>query len=206
MALRLATPDGYAPPRARDGTLQRVRRLDWRFLLPDAGLERAVYLGPGNDGLLAALRECSPSLASVSPAGDARHAALRDASFDLAVVQSPDPASLARAAALLRRGGRLYCELAPAAWARRASSPTPSRFVALGFRDVERHWHYPDFDRCRSIVPADRASAAAYFLGRSLGRLGTPLVASLAARLLYSPLGRPLLRSVSVVARKGGAP
>jgi hypothetical protein len=205
---------------SRDRSLQTIRRVDWRFLLPEAQLDRVVYLGPGEDRLLTTLQECARFVAVAPSAGDAREAGLREKSFDVAVLQSPDRRALAAAAALLRRGGWLYCELArPALWDRslltrrrrasdgdRVRGPAHARSVlgASGFRDVEAHWQYPDFERCGWIVPLGRASAGALFLTRVAPRLFPPPVAGVAGRVLRARLVAGLLPCVSVIARKGG--
>jgi len=223
VAVRLATPPSGTLAPSRDRRLQTARRLDWRFLLPEPQLGRVAYLGPSDDRLLDALRECSASVVVARTDGTGRHAGLRDASFDVAVVQSPRPDALARAAALLRHGGSLYCELArPLPWRRAAVAPRRGARDAgallalpqaraclreLGFGDVEAHWHYPDFERCGGIVPVGhRTTAGAFFLARAGGRLVAPLLARAGGWLLGADHVAGLLPCVSLVARKGGAP
>jgi len=222
VALRLATPPSGALAPSRDRRLQTARRLDWRFLLPEPHLGRVVYVGPAEDRLLAALREGGTSVVVARTDAKERRAALRDASFDAAVVQSSRPEALARAAALLRPGGWLYCELArPAPWRRLAGAPrrgapaagasralphARSQLRQLGFGDVEAHWHHPDFERCAWIVPVGhRATAGAFFLARAGGRLLAPLLTRAGGWILGADHVAGLLPCVSLVARKGGA-
>lgn len=207
MAVRLAPLPAAAPAPSRDRSLQAARRLDWRFLLPEPQLGRVAYLGPGEDGLLAALREWGASVA-VAPR-DAQ-----GASFDVAVAQAPDDAALARAAALLRPGGWLYCELGrPPLWPRRAPRAADApcglarashRLRALAFEDVEAYWHHPDFERCRWMVPIGHAPAGAFVVGRTAGRVAAALVTALHGRVLRAGHAARLVPGVSLVARRGG--
>ena len=220
MAVRLAAapPDAAAP--SRDRSLQAVRRLDWRFLLPEPELGRVVYLGAGEDRLLAALREFSASLAVVPDTNDAAGHGLPDESFDVAVLQAPSPRALARAAALVRPGGYLYCEPArPAAWdgsllgrrrgadAERLRGLPHARLLLRegGFLDLEAHWHYPDFVRCGWIVPVDRAAAAGFLLARAGSRRLTALAVTMGGWIWRADLVARLVPCASFVARKDGA-
>ena len=220
MALRLAIPPSGALAPSRDASLQVVRRLDWRFLLPEPRLDRVAYLGPGEDPLLSALRACSQSLAIVPDDPDARGDGLRDGSFEVAVVQSPRPRALARAAALPRRGGWLYCELSrPAVWnlarlsrhrgardAERVRGLPHARALLeeLGFGEVEAHWHYPDFERCAWLVPVDPPAAVAFFLARAGARPLPPLAARIGGRILAAGVAARALPCVSLIAHRGG--
>jgi len=89
------------------GLRQTIRRLDWRFLLPDPALGRVAYLGPASDSLAAALRASGAALAVITgPLADADRAA-----FDTVVAVDPLRESLAAAADLLCPGGWLYAEV-----------------------------------------------------------------------------------------------
>lgn len=225
MAVQLAPIAPEARPRSRDRSLQAARRLDWRFLLPEPRLGRVAYLGPGEDGLAAALQDAvgcvRVSDAAVGAVGEARCADASDAPFDVVVMQSPSPAALTRAAAVVRPGGWLYCELGrPARWtpsARRrsrlahaAASPcgmtqASHALRALGFEDVETYWHHPDFERCVMIVPVRHGPAHAFVAARSAGRLLAPLASRAGAWALRAGHAAGLVPSVSLIARRGGA-
>lgn len=213
MAVRLAPATSGALAPSRDRSLQDVRRLDWRFLLPEPRLGRVAYLGPEDGALLAALREWSETLTVVPAPDHAAHGPAREASFDLVVAPSPGSRTLAYASALLRPGGWLYCELARpallasprAAGARDGvrGAPHAARLLhQLGFHDVEAHWHHPSFERCAWMVPMRGATALTFFLARARGGLVSPLVTRIAARILGAAAVARLLPCVSVVARR----
>ncbi|MCZ2094752.1 MAG: hypothetical protein LC121_00490 [Anaerolineae bacterium] len=144
-----------------DDLLQRSRRLDWRFLLPDPELGRVVYYGPADDPLRVALADFAESVTngeSVAPGAADR--------FDVAVLRHQPVEALARARSLLRPGGTLYVEVQ-----RRAGRDLPwqaRRYVATiersGFRHVEAFWNWPDFTRCTKIMPLHDATALAYVI------------------------------------------
>lgn len=182
-------------PDAADG----VRRLDWRFLLPEPCLGRVVYLGPARDSLAAALRTLCGCLARVEPGGDV--AADRAGEFDLAVVQAPRRAALDAARALLRPGGLLYCEVERAPGALRAD---PRRLLReAGFREPRAHWHHPDFESCRRMVPLGHPATAAC-AAAAAGSRGTRAVRE---ALRWADRAGLLVRMVpclSLVARTAG--
>lgn len=150
-----------APPDVEqlDELLQRSRRLDWRFLLPDPKLGSVVYYGPADDPLRAALADFAESVTdgeAVAP-GAADH-------FDVAVLRRQPVEVLARARSLLRPGGTLYVEIQ-----RRAGRSLPwyaRRYAAAversGFDHIEAFWNWPDFVRCTKIMPLHDATALAH--------------------------------------------
>lgn len=176
-----------APP----DVLNRIRRLDWRFLLPDPSLGRVVYLGAAESGLLAALQASGVPVTVLAGDGDDHERA----SFDTAVVARPTPHDLAAAAELLRPGGWLYAELrgSPGA-ARRIADP----LRRLGFAAAQRHWHWPDFERCTRILPLDDVGALTYGLVKGQGGARAVLLRG----LIRSGVLPWLARSVSVVAER----
>lgn len=206
------SPECRAPAApGRDSRL--VRRLDWRFLLPEPRLGRVVYLGPGDDGLVAALRESSESCTVLplhadvhSPGGGV------EGLFDLAVVQAPRRSTFRRLRSLLVEGGSLYCELGRASWFGAAWSVVRNRARSgwetprgsqhllreLGFQDVQTYWHHPDFERCQRIVPLGASVAVEHFFdgGRTLSRLSRRV----GRYAVSSGLLSRFLPSVSVVA------
>lgn len=188
IAPRLA-PDRSSATRAE--TLHAIRRLDWRFLLPDPALGSVIYLGEGESDLLTALRAAGLDVTALT--GEASGAA--GASFATAAMVNPSPREVALAATLLRPGGWLYAEVNGAHAARRLVG----YLSGAGFASVQLHWHWPDFARCTRILPLDDAGALAYALlkGQS-GAKGHVL-----AWLTRSGALRWLARSISVVAQRG---
>jgi hypothetical protein len=98
-------------PRRSDQELQLVRRIDWRFLLPEPSLRRVAYFGPETGTLPAALKHFSESLTIISPSAEAV-----PAQFDLVVLRLREMADLKRAPILLAPGGFLYWEMKPIKW------------------------------------------------------------------------------------------
>lgn len=146
-------PDASDP---LDEMLQRSRRVDWRFLLPDPRLGRIVYFGPADDSLRAALADFAEDvtdadmLATDSPEP-----------FDVAVLRMQPTDRLARARALLKPGGTLYLEIQ-----RRVGRDIPwqlRRYAAAaeraGFDEIETFWNWPNFARCTKILPVDDSCA-----------------------------------------------
>jgi len=177
---------------SRTAALNAIRRLDWRFLLPDPSLGRVVYLGAAESSLLEALRVAGLSVTAVTD----EIAQSGRVSFDTAVAVAPSPDDLALAATLLRPGGWLYAEV--------SGSPGAARRTAMllrraGFGAIQRHWHWPDFARCTRILPLDDAGALVYGLGNGRGRIAALMVRGLAG----SGVLPWLARSVSLVAQRG---
>lgn len=190
IAQKLSSTQTHSLPRAE--VLNAIRRLDWRFLLPDPSLGRVVYLGAAESSLLEALRVAGLSVAVVT--GEAAQSGR--ASFDTAVAVAPSPGDLALAATLLRPGGWLYAEVSGSSGAARRTATLLRR---NGFGAIQRHWHWPDFARCTRILPLDDAGALVYGLGKGRGRPAVLMVRGLAA----SGILPWLARSISLVAQRG---
>src|SRR5262245_23205417 len=135
-----------------------VRRLDWRFLLSDPRLRRVMYLGAGAGLLLPALMRFALALTRFPSAAASAHVA------DLVVAQAATLAEIRRSLAMLVPGGLIYWELAPH---RNPFRCDWAGLQDLGVDDVRVHWHYPNFEDCRWIVPiTDPESAAALVRSR----------------------------------------
>lgn len=138
-------------------TAAGIRRLDWRFLLPDANPRRAAYQGPERDSLASAMRERFPRLVQLN--GRTLE------TFDLIVLQAPAAEGLEWAAERLAPGGMLFCELP----LRRRGSILRRlpRLRNLGIGPAALHWHYPSFEECRWMVPLGAPAALASLLSRA---------------------------------------
>lgn len=139
-----------------DELLQRSRRMDWRFLLPDPRLGRVVYFGPADDPLRAALADFADAVTDADAL-----APNPPEPFDVAVLRTQPPERLAQARTLLKPGGVLYVEIQ-----RRAGRDIPwqlRRYAAAaeraGFGEIETFWNWPNFTRCTRILPVDDACA-----------------------------------------------
>lgn len=142
-----------AKPESPEGELNpRLRRADWRFLLPTPRPRRALCRG----GL--ALADAVAGIAGeVITAGTARDC-------DLVVAEDPDPVLLAELHEALRPGGACYTEWHPgiggARWVERA-------LRAAGFADVTCYRPWPDFATLPVYwIPVGARGAADYVRSR----------------------------------------
>ena len=186
--------------------LQAARRVDWRFLLPDPDLGRTAYLGRPDEPLLDALARCAAELTSAPAAERASRAADAPALFDLVVLVDPRPAELALAPSLLRPDGWLYAEhTRPLATRVRGAAAFPETAIrtleALGFVEVQAHWHWPDFASCEEIVPLGDAAAIRHMLARRRV-YGARTKVALARLLLFGGLFGAAVPHVSIVGRR----
>lgn len=154
-AIPAAAPGASDPP---DELLQRSRRVDWRFLLPNPRLGRVVYFGPPDDPLREALADFSESVTDASALE-----ADEPEAFDIAVLRAQPAETLTHARTLLKPGGVLYAEIQ-----RRVGRDIPwtlrryaSNAERAGFRHVETFWNWPNYTRCTKILPVDDPSALA---------------------------------------------
>lgn len=137
---------------ARDQRLERVRRADWRFLLPQVRPSRVAVIGAASTELLVALRDTMGSvevLTAESPFADG---------FELVVLVGEGPVH--EAARRVAPGGSLYWELPRNV--RLAQGQLQMRDT--GLTEVRAHWHHPSFDACREIVPLDNAHVLRHVL------------------------------------------
>ena len=146
--------------------LELVRRLDWRFLLPDPSLGAVAYLGkPGL--LLQALETFSTSVTvlAAEPSPD-----WRAGKFDVLVVPGANTDLLRAAAKVLQPGGFLYAELGgKRQWPHRILRLPRCKQVLgrLGLDQIRAFWARPDFDGCRELIPEDDCAARTYAFRRA---------------------------------------
>jgi hypothetical protein len=207
---------GTAARHSRASDLHAIRRLDWRYLLSDPHFRRVAYLGPGNDSLVDALKRFSHSFVHLLAVPDVGSAKGGHITADLVVVQSPCRSSLEQAARLLTADGLLYCELERRPLFRRSSGTPPARGIrglklrmgiqtvlrSLGFREITIHWHFPNFEECRRIIPAAEPAALEHLLRASQHPIPGPLARALARGLARTGILFYLMPCVSIVARK----
>lgn len=195
----------------------QVRRLDWRFLLPDPRLGRVAFLGPEQNTLLGALRAHAADTVTASHARVATSTGDLTERFDTCVLQFVEEADIQNAARLLAPGGWLYWEITrpnrlAAAWrALRRAGNDEARLGSLdaprgvleraGFHTIAAFWHYPDFESSRWIVPLDESAGVEYFL-----RNGPPVLRRIreriGSRVVHLTLLPEVSSSVSFVAQK----
>jgi aminoglycoside phosphotransferase (APT) family kinase protein len=155
-------PDRMAPKVGSEA----IRRLDWRFLLPDPRLDQVAFVGPEDD-LFEALRAVARNVVreeASEPTGQAQD------STRLVVVPNADERSIHAAAGLVEPGGWLYAELPRAAVMRGHVRRIGPMLERAGFAAVRWHWHWPSIVMSKRIVPLDHPAGARGSLARQLGR------------------------------------
>jgi hypothetical protein len=200
-----------------DAALQVVRRIDWRFLLPDPNLGQVAHIGPAQATLLESLRLFSESLTVI---GMPCENSGTTGQYDLVVASRPSYQALREAADLVRPGGFVYVEAYGPFWPGRLRRRNrcrlsikgprlrhPADYVAalqrLGLTEVQPHWHWPDFESCTRIVPLDDQAALRYvFVQRGRGTRAR-VKAWLGRCLLWSGLLAWVVPCFSIVAHRG---
>ncbi|MEO6525568.1 MAG: hypothetical protein ABIP93_02975 [Gemmatimonadaceae bacterium] len=170
------------PPDAEHSRNARLRRADWRYLLPDAAPARALCLAG------AALRESCGVVAS--RVDDVPHAGV---AYDLVVAENPDESSLRALAAAMRPDGACYTE-----WTRTGLDAPRRLRRALqraGFRAPRVYHAWPSAARCEVWLPTEGAAAAHYWRNAARStrvraeKLRTGVGATLARVGLHERLG-----------------
>lgn len=206
---------------AREATaalLPLSRRVDWRFLLPDPLLGAVIGLDPVAPMLAESLQIFSASLTMLAPedAGDARW---RECG-DLLIIADPSRQTLERALPLLKPGAYIYVEaqgLLPRLkrWRRppRAQGATRgtlwrpgaygSLLQQLGFTEIQAHWHWPNFESCKMMIPLHSPAAAHLALDRGGQSLQARIRTGLGRALVHSGLLAWVVPYFSVLARWG---
>ena len=183
-----------SPERERNA---RLRRADWRFLLPSPRPRRALYRGAG---------DLATALAGIA---DEVIAKSRGRDCDLAVAEDPDAQTLAELRAALRPGGTCYTEWHPRfGGARRVVRA----LHAAGFQDVTCYRRWPLAAGLPVFwIPLASPGAAAYVRSRARlrgGRVRRLLAGGrrLARELLRGRMGRPIcaVARCSETSRSGG--
>ena len=145
----------------------RLRRADWRFLLPnprDGSFRHLVLLG-GSAGLAERIGE-------VGLARRVSCEVLREQAADALVILRDAQVGrnaqvvLKDAARSLVPGGSLYCEIDRRSLASLASTPggIRSSLEAAGLTPTGSYWAKPNFTRCEMYLPLDVQGAFAWYL------------------------------------------
>jgi hypothetical protein len=117
--------------RSEEERNRRLRRIDWRFLLPNPSPNRVLCLANG------ALREAANAL-SAQVFGRER---LTEGDFDLVVAVDPSVSELASLYAAVAADGAIYAEFrTPRAGGAKLLA---GRFAAAGFSEIRVYWPWP---------------------------------------------------------------
>lgn len=141
-----------------------LRRLDWRFLLPDPVISRVACMADPASSLATALRAVCESVTYLSPGEP-------DAAHLLVVVDRADLGSLREAGRAVSPNGWLYAEFLRGRGRPRAWLQHPARcrrqLRRLGFDRIAVSWHRPDFDRAVEITPLYERAAGTFSMSRA---------------------------------------
>jgi hypothetical protein len=187
-------PGAVSAPELPEALLNpRLRRVDWRFLLPAPRFRRAICFADG------ALRDGVALVADEVVSRDSRPSG----TCDLAVVSEPAASTLRSAAAALEPGGVCYVEST-------RSGPGGRRRLAerlreAGLVDARSFLAWHSADRASVWVPLQSPEAVRYFARRLHARSRRRQAAAALVRTLFTLGVRAgLMGSVSTVARKSG--
>jgi len=198
-----------------DALLQSIRRIDWRFLLPDPRLSDVVYLGLQRTSLIEALDLFSDSLTII------HHLPFRIPStkkYQTIVACSPTSEMLDLTTKLVCPGGSLYVEVyglwgsinrwsKMREWLRsqRHGMGFPKDYLMyiqrLGFSDVKLFWHWPDFETCTKIIPLQDKEVIRYALKAAGSGLENRVKTRFVLELLTSGLLTWTVPCFSIIAR-----
>lgn len=183
------------------GRLASIRRVDWRFLLPETALGTVAVVGPVDEAVLSGLRQVAARV--VGPDDDAASGDTPPA--DLVVTMAASRAVLDRAVRRVPAGGWIYAGAGP----RRASGRASLREVegavrAAGFIDVRRSWHWPSEPAALEIVPLDDARAVRLTLDRRRSGRAARVKATMAGVALRLHILERVVPGWSVIGRRPG--
>ena len=153
---------------------QRVRRADWRYLLPDAAPARALCTA--GDDLLAACEIVARDVHRVAQPG---------VLYDLVVAEDPDASALVALAAVLHPEGACYVE-----WSRSgpgAPRRLRQRVELAGFSGAVAYRPWPSLAECRAWVPTEGAAAEHHW---RLAPRSTPVLKERARHVAGATLAR----------------
>ncbi|MEZ4863297.1 MAG: phosphotransferase [Caldilineaceae bacterium] len=162
--------------RQQEAARNRVlRRVDWRFLLPDPWPKNTLCFA---DGLLAAGVAAVSEKTTMAKVANAA-TSLEPEAFDLAVARNPNQTVLTQAWHALRPGGVCYSE-----WYRPLVGGLPgvtSRLAQAGFGAIAGYWPWPWPDRAPTLfwLPLMAPGALHYY------QVSRPLPQSPWRRALY---------------------
>lgn len=212
----------------RDSQLQAVRRIDWRFLLPNPNLRQVAYFGPNGGTLLKALKAFSDSLYVISLPDLRVFEKNSQPRFNLVVLSSSQLSDLEGAQSLLNAGGYLYWEIDRTrtlrswrnrikreGWAFFRGNPIGKEGLMvlhyrhyvkslerLGFEGIQVNWHRPNFEACLEMIPLDDPLVLNYVFARGSGKLSDKIKLGIGRFLMKVDLLGCLVPCLSIMARR----
>ena len=149
----------------KDQALQLVRRLDWRFLLPNPVLGDIAYIGSMGGTLPRALQQFSDMLTMVLPSDLSSADVKFGCSYETVVLRSAAVAAVKVVKPLLAPGGYLYWEVERVSGVDHVRKYTKA-VRRLGFDDIQVNWHRPDFETCLEMIPLTNSRALRFAFAR----------------------------------------
>ncbi len=182
--------------------LEASRRVDWRFLLPNPNLGRVVVAGSPGALLRESLALFSQSVAYVEPPFT------QPLEADLVLLSGSLKTHLPPLLAAVKPSGYLYAEFSARRSLGSLRKQHPLVFAtrllrAHGFEEVQSHWHAPNFDGCKRIIPLDSPDALAFALRKSGGGAAQRLTGAGVSLAHRTGLLLRVASSFSIVARRG---
>lgn len=196
--------DAYAT-KLSSNDARLLRRLDFRFLLPNSTLGHLAYSGETCGALYSALTRFCDSVHQLDscPPGDR---------FPLVILRLPRAKDFEKIADRVQPGGCIYAEierpfqsdwtgdLSSVPWNLRPLSNYLVQLRRMGFDEIDAFWHRPHFDRCIEMVPLTSKPALRFVLNRNTGGIKRQLKVSLGKVVLRSGLLSQLIPCFSLVA------
>jgi len=227
LALASGTLEPHRAQKIQPNESQLLRRIDWRFLLPDPALRRVAYIGKKGGRLLWALQTFSESLTTFPVPPRSETLSEESAVFDLVVLRSTNRQHVLPASRMLTSEGYFYWELdrrdylpdsgndrhgwraiAPRRVLRllRSNLSHTKKYVDVlelsGFCDIEVQWHRPNFEECLELIPLHRETTLEYVFSRNTKSLKGRMEFFLGRGLMQIGLLARLIPCFSLVARK----
>lgn len=198
--------EGEATMPAEAARNRLLRRVDWRFLLPNPWPERSICFSGGELGeAVAAISHYSTCGATPALLAAEWHEEQLLGSYDLAVMSDPDAETIATAWAALRPGGVCYGE-----WSGLRAGNVRSAQRALqmaGFGELRAYWPWPSGAAPSVWLPLQ--SKAGLRVWRALRMPSGKLLQRLAQRAKWTALwlaaALDVLPTISVIGYKPDA-
>lgn len=205
------------PAMPASALVEASRRIDWRFLLPDPFLGDVACVAPLTDALAKSLQLFCASLTLLSV--DQADGDRPDGLFDVVVACDPSSDAVRQLATLVKPGGFLYLEARglTSLLRLRQQPDRPGRFRGsrmwrptlytnmlqrLDFIELQTHWHWPDFESCKMMIPLDNSAAIRHALDRGGRGLKARLRRGMGRILHWSGLLTWTVPCFSVLARR----
>lgn len=194
----------------REQDILTARRIDWRFLLPNPELKQVLLVGAAESALAAALERFCETLTVVAPQHLTAAKENLSLPFDLVVVSAPDKTLIPPVLPLLKTGGTLYWEvqrnrktlLRGSRNGYRSARRYAAYLQSLQLREVDLHWHRPNFGGCLEIIPLNRSRALAHSLAKTHSSLKGKLKIAAGKTLRHSGLLPYTVSCFSLVGQK----